>query len=258
MRFAATPPHDGTLSTYYSLPEECCFQLPPHISFEEGALVEPLAVAVHCCRLANIKPGSALLVFGAGPVGLLCCAVGRAFGASSVTVADIVESRLDFAKKYAATSTYLMGVSSVDLDGDLMKLRQCIPLDPDTVIEATGAPPCVTLGISALKRGGTFVQAGLGNPRIDFPIGLICDKEITLKGSFRYGPGDYELAIELLRSKKVGVKELITHRFDFIEAERAFETVKKREGIKSIIRGPDVSVGLSESVVDGLMRRGRL
>lgn len=247
MRFAATPPYDGTLSTYYSTPEECCFLLPDHVSLEEGALLEPLAVAVHCCKLADIKPGSSLVVFGAGPIGLLCCAVGRAFGASSITCIDIVESRLEFARGYAASRTYTMRQDELDLSQDSIQSRLGLPGGPDVVIEATGAAPCISCGVQALRRGGTFVQAGLGKPRVDFPLGQICDKEISLKGSFRYGPGDYALALELLQSGKVSLKELITHRFDFADAERAFCTVRDREGVKTIIRGPDVPKALGES-----------
>lgn len=258
MRFAATPPYDGTLSTFYSLPEECCFPLPDHVSLEEGALLEPLAVAVHCCKLAEIKPGSSLVVFGAGPIGLLCCAVGRAFGASSITCVDIVQPRLDFARGYAASKTYAMRQDELDLSQESIQSRLGLPGGPDVVIEATGASPCISCGVLALRRGGTFVQAGLGKPRVDFPLGQICDKEINFKGSFRYGPGDYGLALELLQSEKVSVKELITHRFNFTDAERAFSTVRDREGIKTIIRGPDASSALCENTSVEVVNGSRL
>lgn len=84
------------------------------------------------------------------------------------------------------------------------------------------------------------MQAGLGSPRIAFPIGRICDKEATLKGSFRYGPGDYKLAIELLNSNRIRLGDLITHEFPFSEAEKAFSNVAGRNGIKTVIYGPGV------------------
>ncbi|KAK9334586.1 chaperonin 10-like protein [Lipomyces starkeyi] len=65
MKFAATPPYDGTLCRYYVLPEDFCVKLPDTVSLEEGALVEPLSVAVHVSRLAKITPGSSVIVFGA-------------------------------------------------------------------------------------------------------------------------------------------------------------------------------------------------
>jgi L-iditol 2-dehydrogenase len=240
MRFAATPPYDGTLSTFYCLPEECCYKLPPHISFQEGALVEPLSIAVHCCGLAGNLQGKAVTVFGAGPIGLLCCAVAQAFGAATVLVVDVVEARLAFAKKFGAKETYKMKSQSPDHNAEALLAQARLEDGVDVVIDATGAEACIECGVSALKRGGTFVQAGLGSPRIAFPIGQICDKEATLKGSFRYGPGDYKLAIELLNSKRICLQDLITHRYSFRDAEKAFENVAERNGIKTVIYGPGV------------------
>ena len=243
MRFAATPPYDGTLATFYILPEECCFKLPPHISFREGALVEPLSIAVHVCGLAGNLQGKSVAVFGAGPIGLLCCAVAQAFGAATVVVTDVVESRLEFATRFGATETYKMDAqSSPDANAEklLSKADLQVHGGVDVVIDATGAEPCISCGVSALKRGGIFVQAGLGSPTIAFPIGQICDKEATLKGSFRYGPGDYKLAIQLLDSNRVRLESLITHEFSFAEAEEAFKNVANRAGIKTVIYGPGV------------------
>ncbi|KAF2183299.1 sorbitol dehydrogenase [Zopfia rhizophila CBS 207.26] len=246
MQFAATPPYDGTLTTLYRLPEECCFKLPPHTSLQEGALVEPLSIAVHCCKLAGNIQGKSMVVFGAGPIGLLCCAVARAFGASTVVNADIVESRLAFARKFGASTTYQMELQSPELNAEMMLARSGLITGADIIVDATGAESCITCGVCALKRGGVFIQAGLGSPRITFPIGQICDKEATLKGSFRYGPGDYQLAIELLQSGRISLKNLITHEFEFSEAGKAFVNVSKRQGIKTIIYGPDVDKMLAE------------
>jgi L-iditol 2-dehydrogenase len=240
MQFAATPPYDGTLSTYYCLPEECCFKLPQHISLREGALVEPLSIAVHCCSLAGNLQGRSIGVFGAGPIGLLCSAVAQAFGASKVVIVDVVDSRLAFARTFGTHQTYNMQDGSPEHNAKLLIDKCQLPVGFDVVIDATGAQPCITSGVAALKRGGVFVQAGLGAPKIDFPIGQICDKEATLKGSFRYGPGDYSLAIELLESKRIDLEGLITHDFTFDDAEKAFQNVASRAGIKSVIYGPNV------------------
>ena len=79
MRFAATPPYDGTLCGFYIAPEDFCYKLPEHVSLQEGAVIEPLAVGVHISKQAGITPGQSVVVMGAGPVGLLCMAeIGRA------------------------------------------------------------------------------------------------------------------------------------------------------------------------------------
>lgn len=239
MEFAATPPHDGTLQTYYAVPEDFCYKLPETVSMQEGALLEPLSVAVHCSNLAGITFGSSVLVSGAGPIGLLCCAAARAFGAVSAVIVDILQSRLEFAASYAATETYLMQKLTPQENAASI-LSQCGLEDGfDVVIDATGAQPCISTGIHALSRGGKFVQAGLGQAEIVFPVSQLCAKEGTFIGSFRYGANDYDTALKLVEQKKVNLKALMTDTFSFEEAEKAFIHVGLRKGIKTIIYGPE-------------------
>jgi L-iditol 2-dehydrogenase len=153
---------------------------------------------------------------------------------------DIVELRLDVAKTFGATHTYMMQSRLPELNAEQLLKQARYNNGVDVVIDATGAESCIECGVWALKRGGTFVQAGLGSPRIAFPIGQLCDKETVLKGSFRYGPGDYKLAISLLDSRRIRLEGLVTHDFAFTESEKAFNNVKERNGIKIIIYGPGV------------------
>jgi D-xylulose reductase len=83
------------------------------------------------------------------------------------------------------------------------------------------------------------VQGGMGKNEITWPIAAMCSKELTVKGSFRYSQGDYELAVKLLETQQVKVKELITGTVEFGDAEKAFESVRKAEGIKTLIKGPE-------------------
>ncbi|GAM37715.1 hypothetical protein TCE0_026f07855 [Talaromyces pinophilus] len=240
MRFAATPPYNGTLATYFCVPAECCYKLPPHISLRDGTLIEPLSVAVHSCRLAGDMQEKSVVIFGAGPVGLLCAAVSRAFGASTVIVVDVVPSRLRSAPKHGATHTYHAKSQSPEQNAtDLMKIEG-LKLGADIVLDATGAESCMKCGFFVLTPGGTFVQVGLGRPDPSLPVGQICDKEIVFKGSFRYGPGDFRTAIGLLQTNRIRLDGLITHEFPFSKAEEAFQNVASRAGIKSVIYGPDV------------------
>lgn len=240
MAFAATPPYNGTLAKYYALPEDFCYQLPAHMSLEEGALIEPLSVAVHITKQGGVKPGDKVVVFGAGPVGLLCCAVSRAFGATTVVSVDIQKHRLEFAEKYAATGTFMpeKGVSPADCAARIIADNGLgANAGADVVIDASGAEASVQTGIQVVRVGGTYVQGGMGKNEMTFPIMEVCTKEVSVKGSFRYGSGDYKLAVELVASGRVGVKELITGKVGFREAERAFEDVKGGKGIKILIGG---------------------
>jgi D-xylulose reductase len=241
MAFAATPPYDGTLAGYYSLPEDFCYKLPENVSLEEGALVEPLAVAVHITKQANVKHGDSVVVFGAGPVGLLCCAVAKALGASKVIAVDIQKPRLEFAKELAATSIYeSQKVSAAENAKNLIEQND-LGLGADVAIDASGAEPSVQTAMQVLRTGGSYVQGGMGKDEITFPILAACTKELTIKGSFRYGSGDYKLAVELIASQQVDAKKLISRKVKFEDAEQAFQDVKAGKGIKILIEGPDES-----------------
>lgn len=236
MKFAATPPYNGSLCKYYTLPEDFCHRLPANVGFEEGALLEPLAVGVHVCRLAEVKPGESVVVFGAGPVGVLCAAVARAYGADKVVVVDVNDERLKFAEDFAATGTLnSRGVEDVAAE---LKKRFELGGGADRVVEATGAEPCIRAAAGVVGHGGVVVQAGMGKSDVSFPIVELAAKEAVLKGSFRYAQGDYALALKLVAEGKVDVKRLITKRFEFEQALEAFESVKRGEGIKVLINGP--------------------
>lgn len=108
----------------------------------------------------------------------------------------------------------------------------------DVAIEATGAESCIQMAIYALRVGGSFVQTGLGKRIVNFPISTVSENEIHVKGCFRYGPGDYKMALELALSRRIGLKPLITEVVSFEDAVEAWERTRRGDGIKTLIRGP--------------------
>ncbi|WYZ45795.1 hypothetical protein EsH8_IX_000020 [Colletotrichum jinshuiense] len=241
MVFAATPPHHGTLTGFWAAPFDFCYKLPQNVSLQEGALIEPLAVAVHIVKQAQVTPGTSVVVMGAGPVGILCGAVARAFGATKVVSVDVVQSKLDFARNFGFTHVYLSQRIPAEENAKAL-LEQCgLGGGADIVIDASGAEPSIQTSIHVIKAGGTYVQGGMGKADITFPIMALCQKEITAKGSFRYGPGDYQLAVELVASGGVQIKKLITSVVDFEDSEKAFHTVKGGHTGKVLIAGPNDS-----------------
>ena len=242
MRFAATPPYDGTLTGFWAAPADFCYKLPDAVSLQEGALIEPLAVAVHIVRQAAVAPGQTVVVMGAGPVGLLCAAVAKAFGASIVVSVDIVQSKLDFAKSFCSTHTYASQRISAEENAANIRREAGLPEGADAVIDASGAEPSIQTSLHTVRNGGVYVQGGMGKSDITFPIMALCLKEVTAKGSFRYGSGDYRLAVSLVATGKVDVKRLISGVVPFKEAEDAFKKVKEGEVIKMLIAGPNEKI----------------
>jgi D-xylulose reductase len=107
----------------------------------------------------------------------------------------------------------------------------------DTVIEASGATSSIETGIYILRPGGKFVQTGLGKPKIEFPIVAMSQKELMVRGCFRYGAGDYELAVGYLEKKLIDVKPLISSVTKFEDATQAWDKTARGEGIKNLIEG---------------------
>lgn len=247
MVFAATPPHDGTLAKYYSSASDFCYKLPDSMDLEEGAMVEPVAVAVSIVSTAGNLANATVMVMGCGPIGILCQAVARAYGASKIIAVDVVQARLDRAKKYGADATYMPGRPGLDTSpmdhaeavGQELKQTLDLGVGADYVLECSGAEPCIQLSVCVAKPGATLVQAGMGKEVVGFPITAVCTQGLTLKGSIRYVVGAYPAAIELISQRKVEVKSLITNRFKFEQAEEAFELVKagRSDVFKVMIQG---------------------
>lgn len=240
MQFSTKLPQDGTTVNYYILPEYFCVPLPACLSLEEGALVETLAEGVHICSLAGVKPGSSVIVFGAGPIGLLCSAIAQSFGATKIIAVDIFKFRLDFAATYAATGVFDATYSMVPKENARAIIKRfALGTGADIAIDTSGVELSVATAIHVIKKGGTCVQAAMGVEEISFPIMATCKKEITVKGSSRPGPIDYKLAVDLLAGSLISVSELIANRFKFEEADlvEAQAAVEKRKECQNLSKG---------------------
>ncbi|RAK97675.1 NAD(P)-dependent alcohol dehydrogenase [Aspergillus ibericus CBS 121593] len=243
MKFAADPPVvHGTLTKYFMLPADFCYKISENIGLDEAVLLVPLAVGIHAVRLADVKPGQSVVVFGAGTVGLFCAAVAREFGASIVVSVDILESKLKFAKEFVgreAGRTAMPDVSlTVEENAARLARDHALGEGADVVIDASGAEMSVQTAIFALRKGGTYVQAGMGKRKIEFPISEMCEKEIAAKGCYRYGPGDFDLGISLVGRGRLDLSGLISNIFPFERATEAWEAARRGEGIKTLIEGP--------------------
>lgn len=251
--FAATPPHHGTLSRFYKTAADYCYRLPDHLTLEDGALCEPVAVAVQICKVGNVRAGQTVVVFGCGPIGLLVQSVAKAYAAKRVIGIDMSDRRMRVAKEVMkCADDVFTPPQNPTKDGSAdeesawsarvaaqMKEKFQLGEGPDVVIDATGAQSCIQTGVYLCKKGGTYVQAGMGRENVVFPITTACIRDLTIRGSIRYTAGVYPAAIDLVASGKIDPKVLITHRFPFERAEEAFEIVRRggEDVLKVIIEG---------------------
>ncbi|KAF5005234.1 hypothetical protein FDECE_8292 [Fusarium decemcellulare] len=231
MRFngsaSAKPPVQGSLQERLNHPARLVYKLPDGVSYEEAALIEPLSVAIHSVRKARIHAGHAVLVFGAGAVGLLCAAVAKASGAASVAMVDVDEARLEFAR-----DQHLADVTYTRLPGGEGRTE----LKVDAALECTGVETCLNACIGATTAGGRVVIVGLGRPMQMLNLGLAVVREVELLGVWRYA-NTFPTAINMLAAGRLDLKSLVTHRFDLLDAEKGLKLVldKPSDLIKCII-----------------------
>jgi L-idonate 5-dehydrogenase len=205
---AAFDPHtDGAFCELKVVRADQVRPLPDNVDTRQGALAEPLAVALHAVSRAGDIRGRDVLVNGAGPIGALVVAAARYRGARTVIAADVAAAPLAVAKAMGADETH--------------NATEGLPEDVEVVFEASGAPGALGAVLAATARGGTVVQVGNlpGNPA-PAALGALVTKEITWLGSYRFVE-EITDAISALQNG-LNVSPLITHEFPITEAPAAF------------------------------------
>lgn len=234
VEFLATPPYDGCLMDYIAFPENMAFKLPDNVSAKEGALVEPLAVGLHAAVQGEVRLGDRVVILGAGCIGLVTLLACKAFGATDIVVVDIMEKRLEAAKRLGASR--VINAKEEDVLAVIAELTEGQGMDK--VIETAGSVHTVKQTSYLAKRGGTVVLVGLADKDIvEYDFMEVMTKEITIKSVFRYR-NLYPAAIGAIADGKIDVKGIITHEFDFSDTQQAFDYVidNKADVVKAVIK----------------------
>ena len=209
------------------------FVLPPEVSYEDGSFMEPLACVVRGQRLANLKPGQTVLVLGSGISGLLHVMLAKALGAGRIIATDVSEYRLKAAKELGADAV-------INAKDDVpARLRELNGGNlAELVIVCTGAMPAFAQAMKSVDRGGTLMYFATTSPgeTLPVPINDYWRNGITLLPSYANSPQDAEVSLSLIRSGKVPVQKLITHRLGLADTGKGFQLVAGAgESIKVII-----------------------
>ncbi|KAL6004617.1 hypothetical protein ACLOJK_005172 [Asimina triloba] len=225
MKFFATPPVHGSLANQVVHPADLCFKLPENVSLEEGAMCEPLSVGLHACRRALVGPETNILIMGAGPIGLVTMLAAHAFGAPRIIVVDISDHRLTVAKKLGADDIVKVSADIQDLDEEVVKIQKAMGTDVDVTFDCAGFSKTMSTALNATRSGGKVCLIGSGHRELTVPLTPATNREVDIFGIFRY-KNTWPLCLEFLRTGKIDVKPLITHRFGFSqkEVEEGFET----------------------------------
>ena len=231
VKFAGHGEQDGGLREQMAWPEEHLFPLPDSISPAEGAMLEPLGVALHAVNLAKAQIGIRAGVFGCGPIGLLVIQLLRMLGASEIIATEVLPHRLEAAEQFGATRVFQAqnGLESAQI----LAINHGEGLD--VCIEAAGENAAVESAVETARPGARVVLAGIpADDRTSFRASSARRKGLTIKLCRRM-KHTYPRAIRLVESGKIDVAGLISHRYPLKNYQQAIETAVQRKGLKVVI-----------------------
>lgn len=226
----------GGFTPYFLAGESWVHKLPDNVSYEEGALLEPLSVAVHAVRKSELKFGQTSAIFGAGAIGLLLLAVIKQAGGADCFVVDLQPHRLE-------TARLMGGLPLNNQEMDVLKhiFEATHSLGVDRSFEAVGIEKTLVQSLQVLKKGGIATLVGIfEEASVNLPANIFVQREITLCGSQGYC-WDFQQAIELVGSGRVQLQPFITHTFPLESLQQAFELLNEphNKSIKVLITNQD-------------------
>jgi len=231
----------GGFAEYIRIPEiniikKGVYVLNQDISYEDAVFIEPLGCVCRAQRIADVKKGQTILILGSGVSGLLHLQLAKVRGANKVIMTDISDYRLEMAKKLGADATFYANSDLNTLIRDVNENRS-----PDVIIVCTGATSAANQAIECAGPGSKIIFFAVPGPgiNIEVPINDYWRNEVTLMTSYGAAPMDLDMAYNWLLAKRINVRDLITHRLYFSQAQEAFDVVCEANESLKVILEPD-------------------
>lgn len=222
LRFLGCPKQaEGCLSEYLVMPEESCFPIPDHMSLDQAAVSEPLAIGVYAVKQSVPMQGAAVGILGSGPIGLSVLLPARAQGARCVFVTDKIDGRLAVARRAGAD-----WVGNPDTCDVVAGITAAEPAQLDVVFECCGKQEALDQAIDLLKPGGKLMLVGIPPTldRVSFEIDKLRRKEICIQNVRRQNHC-VQPTLDMIAGGQVNVDIMVTHRFPFAQTKAAFDLV---------------------------------
>lgn len=203
------------------------------LSFEEAAMIEPLACCIRSWKKYSYQEGDSTAIFGVGPTGMMHVMLAQVKKFSKIFCFDVNDFRLHFAKKFNITES----INSMDENRKQKILENTDGLGVDIAIVATSSLKALDDAIDMVRKGGTVMMFGVPSKgaMIDLDMSKIYSKEITLVTSYAASETDTKDALDLIESSKIDVKKLITHTYPINDTQKAFEHAKSGDDAMKII-----------------------
>ena len=211
------------------------FKLPDDVSWDQGTFVEPVGTVVRGLRAAGLKPGQSILVVGSGLAGLLWVKLAKAFGAGTIMATDVSDYRLQKAEEFGA---HQVAHAGEDIPRWVQKVNE--GRLADIVVICAGSLPAAETALKSVERGGTVLFFAVPHPgdEVSMDFTPFWRNDITIKTCYGAAPEDNREALELLRSGRVGIVDMITHRFGLEEINEGFATAARPDDCLKVIIEP--------------------
>lgn len=222
----------GVASEYFAVDAAKVTPLPQEMSFDEGAMIEPLAVAVHAVRKFGDMQGMRVAVLGAGPIGILVAQAAKGMGAESVLITDISDLRLEKARQCGVDFC----VNTREADFGEALVSSFGPDKADVIYDCAGNNVTMGQAIRCARKGSTIILVAVFAGMAEVDLAVLNDHELDLNTTMMYRNEDYLEAIELVRAGKVDLKPLISKHFAFCDYAEAYRYIdENRETTMKVI-----------------------
>jgi len=217
----------GMASEYFAVDAEKVIKLPENINYDQGAMIEPLAVAVHALgRAEEGVKGKKILVLGAGPIGTLVAQAAKGMGAKSVMITDLSDYRLNIARECGID--YCVNSSTQDITA-VVKGKFGTRNKANLILECIGINTTINQAIEVARKGTDIIVVGVFRDKPTVDLGLVQDRELRLIGSLMYQENDYKKAIKLIEAEKINLEPLISVHFNFKDYLKAYQYIEEKK-----------------------------
>ena len=223
---------DGAYAEYLVSPAKAAIPLPPEIPLVEGAIIaDATTTPFHAVvNRGRVQPGDSVVVIGCGGIGLNCVQIAAAVGGQVIAV-DIADHKLEWARKLGAKAT----VNPKAVERPDKELRKLTGGGADVAFECIGNPMTQEQALGCVRTGGRFVVVGSSDKPMSLNTGRVMFRELEIIGSLGCRGVDYPRVLELVLQGKIKVAELVTAKFPLDQINEAFDTLRRGEGIRSVI-----------------------
>ena len=218
-------------ATYTKARYDQLHRIPSELSYQEAALTEPTAVALHAFRLSEMPKGATVAILGLGYIGQIVARLAKLSGAGAVYATDGSESRLELVRDVVDE---IMDVNAVDPLERIFQLTGS--RGPDVVFECAGVVSTTQQSITLVRKGGTIVVVGLCFDPIEVLASNVAMKEIKIQGAMCFLPHEYAASLDLIRKRQIDVAPLISCEMPLDAINEAFERALNRDGVKILIK----------------------